>query len=153
MSFLDGSMGKKSACNAGDIGDSGSIPGRGRFPRGGNGNPFQYSSLGNSMHRGTWQAIVHGATRVRHDWLHTHTHTHTHSANREAHCRDRAVTLHSLRKNSLSWKSGKVDRLRKVHPETSEQMWKKARGEGWRHYRLVSVLALLQIIRLFFCHL
>ena len=73
MSFLDGSMGKKSACNAGDIGDSGSIPGWGRFPRGGNGNPFQYSSLGNSMHRGTWQAIVHGATRVRHDWLTGHS--------------------------------------------------------------------------------
>ena len=49
--------------NAGDID---SIPGLGRFPREGNGNPLQYSCLGNSMDRGAWQATVHGITRVRH---------------------------------------------------------------------------------------
>ena len=52
--------GKKSTCNAGD---SGSIPGSGRSPGEGNGNPFQYSCLGNSMDRGAWWATVHGVTK------------------------------------------------------------------------------------------
>ena len=55
-----GSDGKESACNAGD---SGSIPGQGRYPGEGNSNPLQYSFLGNSMDRGAWQAIVHGAAK------------------------------------------------------------------------------------------
>ena len=48
---------KESACNAGD---AGLIPGLGRSPREGNGNPLQYSCLGNSMDEGAWQATVHG---------------------------------------------------------------------------------------------
>ena len=46
--------------NSGDTGDVGLIPGLGRSPAGGNGNPLQYSCLENSMDRGTWWAIVHG---------------------------------------------------------------------------------------------
>ena len=42
-----------------NAGDSGSIPGSGRFPEGGHGNPLQYSCLENPMDRGAWQAIVH----------------------------------------------------------------------------------------------
>ena len=49
---------KTPPANAGDIRDMGSIPGSGRFPGGGNGNPLQYSCLKNPMDRGTWQAIV-----------------------------------------------------------------------------------------------
>ena len=41
-----------------DAGDSGSIPGSGRSPGVGNGDPLQYSCLKNSMDRGTWQATV-----------------------------------------------------------------------------------------------
>ena len=52
--------GKESACNAGATGDSGSIPGLGRFPGGGNGNPLQYSCLENLMDRGAWWATAHG---------------------------------------------------------------------------------------------
>ena len=52
-----GSDGKESACNAGDLG---SVPGLGRSPGKGNGNPLQYSCLENSMDRGGWQATVHG---------------------------------------------------------------------------------------------
>ena len=48
-------IGKESACSAGD---PGSIPGLGRSPREGNGNPLQYSCLENSMNRGTWLATV-----------------------------------------------------------------------------------------------
>ena len=55
--------GKKSACNAGNTGDPGSIPGSGRSPGGVNGNPLQYSCLGNPMDRGAWQATVHGVTK------------------------------------------------------------------------------------------
>ena len=46
-----------------DAGDAGLIPGSGGSPRGGNGNPLQYSCLGNPMDRGTWQATVHGVTQ------------------------------------------------------------------------------------------
>ena len=58
--FPGGSDGKASACKAGD---SGSIPGSGRSPGEGNGNPLQYSCLENSMHGGAWWAPVHGATK------------------------------------------------------------------------------------------
>ena len=54
----------ESDCNAGD---PGSIPGSGRSPREGNGNPLQDSCLENSMDRGAWWATVHGVARVRHD--------------------------------------------------------------------------------------
>ena len=54
------SDGKESACNAGD---PGSIPGLGRSPGKGNGNPFQYSGLESSMDRGAWWAIVHGVSK------------------------------------------------------------------------------------------
>ena len=48
--------------NAGDIRDVGLIPGSGRSPGGGHGNPLQYSCLGNPIHRGAWWAAVHGVT-------------------------------------------------------------------------------------------
>ena len=53
--------------NAGDTGDSGSIPGSGRSPGEGNGNPLQYFCLGNSMDRGAWRPTVHGVARAGHD--------------------------------------------------------------------------------------
>ena len=49
----------KNPTNARDAGDMSSIPGLGRFPGGGRGNPFQYSCLEHSMGRGTWWATVH----------------------------------------------------------------------------------------------
>ena len=51
------------SANAGDMGDGGLIPGSGRSLEVGNGNPFQYSCLENSMDRGAWKAIVHGVTK------------------------------------------------------------------------------------------
>ena len=50
---------KNSPDNAGDLKDEGSIPGSGRFPREGNGNPLQYSCPENPMDRGAWRATVH----------------------------------------------------------------------------------------------
>ena len=54
---------KESACNAGDTGDAGLIPGSERSPGEGNGNPLQYSSLGNPMDRGAWRDTVHRVTK------------------------------------------------------------------------------------------
>ena len=50
---------KNLPANAGDARDSGLIPGLGKSPRGGNGNPLQYSCLENSLDRGAWQTTVH----------------------------------------------------------------------------------------------
>ena len=61
--FPGGSVGKESACNAGDTGDMGLIHGLERSPREGNDNPLQYSCLQNLMDRGTWQPIVHGVSK------------------------------------------------------------------------------------------
>ena len=56
---------KNLPANAGDIRDSGLIPGSGRSPGGGHGNPLQYSCLETPMDRGAWRAIVHGVTKSR----------------------------------------------------------------------------------------
>jgi len=64
MGFPGGSVVKNLPANAGV---TGSIPGSGRSPGEGNGNPLQYSCLGNPMDRGAWQAIVHRVAKVRHN--------------------------------------------------------------------------------------
>ena len=63
---------KEAACNAEE---TGLIPGMERSPGEGNGNPLQYSSLGNPMDRGAWWATVHRVAKE----LDAHTHTHTHT--------------------------------------------------------------------------
>ena len=60
--FPGGSDGKASVCNAGNLG---SIPGLGRSPGEGNGNPLQYSCLENPMDGGDWWATVHGVAKSR----------------------------------------------------------------------------------------
>ena len=54
---------KNRPTSTGDLRDKGSIPGSGRPPVKGNGNPLQYSYLENPMDRRAWRAIVHGATK------------------------------------------------------------------------------------------
>ena len=66
IELLDGSAGKESTWSAGD---ESLIPGSGRFPGGGNGNPLQFSCLGNPMERQAWRATVHVVTRVGHYWM------------------------------------------------------------------------------------
>ena len=60
--LLCSSVGKESACSAGD---PGSIPGLGRSPGEGNGKPLQYPCLENLMDRGTWWIAVHGVAKSR----------------------------------------------------------------------------------------
>ena len=62
---------KNPPANAGDTRNTGSIPGSGRSPGEGNGNPLQYSCLENSMDRGAKWATVHWVARVRHDLANT----------------------------------------------------------------------------------
>ena len=62
MGFPGGSDSKASACNPGD---PGSVPGLGRSPGEGNGNPLQCSCLENSMDGGAWWATVHGVAKSR----------------------------------------------------------------------------------------
>ena len=61
--FRGGSVVKNPPASAGDTGDTGLIPGSGRSPGRGNGNPLQYSCLGNLMDRGAWWAAGHGVTK------------------------------------------------------------------------------------------
>ena len=74
-------MVKNPPANAGDIRDSGSIPGSGRSPGGGNGNPLQGSCLENPMDGQAWRATVHSVAEsdMTEVTSHTHTHTHTHT--------------------------------------------------------------------------
>ena len=64
MGFPGGTVVKNLPASAGDMD---LIPGSGRSPGGGHGNPLQYSCLEKSMDRGTWRATVHEVTRVGHD--------------------------------------------------------------------------------------
>ena len=61
--FPGGSVVKRPAANAGISGDAGLIPGLGKLPGGGNGNPLQYLCLENLMDRGAWWAIICGITK------------------------------------------------------------------------------------------
>jgi len=63
-SLPGGASGKEPAANAEDIRDVGSIPGSGRSPGGGHGNPLQYSCLENPTGRGTWKAIVYRVAKM-----------------------------------------------------------------------------------------
>ena len=72
MGFPGGSAVKESACSAGDTRDASLIPGSGRSPGEGNGNPLQYFCLKNSMDRGAWWATVLEVSKSQ-VWLSTHT--------------------------------------------------------------------------------
>ena len=69
LGLSGGSDGKESACNRGDLG---LIPGLGRSPGEGSGNPFSNLAWRIPMDRGTWWATVHGLQRVGHDWASKH---------------------------------------------------------------------------------
>ena len=77
--FPGGTVVKNLPANEGDARDSGLISRWGRSAGLGNGNILQYSCLEHFMHRGAWEATVHGVTK-NHTRLsiYTHTHTHTH---------------------------------------------------------------------------
>ena len=61
---IGGSVVKNLPANAGDARDTNSIPGSGRSPEEGHGNPLQYSCPGNPMDREAWQATIHGVSKI-----------------------------------------------------------------------------------------
>ena len=63
QSFPGGAVVKNLPANAGNVAEACSISGSGRSPGGGNGNPLQYSCLGNPMNRGAWWATVYGIAK------------------------------------------------------------------------------------------
>ena len=77
MGFPGGSVVKNLPANAGDIGDTGSIPGLGRSPGEGNGNLFQCSCLENSMDRRAWQ-LGYSPWGGKESNMTEHAYTHTH---------------------------------------------------------------------------
>ena len=87
--------------NAGGSGDIGSIPGPGRSPGDGNGNPLQYSCLGNSMDRGTWWSTVHGGHKESDtaEPLSTHTTQQTlFNCDASTELQDACLLAHAMRK-------------------------------------------------------
>ena len=71
LCFSGGAVVKNSPASAADSGDLSLIPGLGRSPEGGNGNPLQYSSLENPTHKETWQTKVHGTLKSQ-TWQSAH---------------------------------------------------------------------------------
>ena len=91
MCFPGDAVVKNPPANAGDTRNMGSIPGLGRSPGVGNGNPLQYSCVRNPMDRGAWWVTVHGVAES--DMTeHTHTHTHTHTTQHK-HCVGQTVAV------------------------------------------------------------
>ena len=106
MGFPDGAVVKKQPANAGAARDMDSIPGSGRSLGVGNGNPLQYSCLGNPTEiSGAWRVTVHGVAKSRtqrNAHAHTHTHTHTHTQISDKHPAFQKVWLAGELKNSMS---------------------------------------------------
>ena len=90
--------------NAGGIRDTGSIPGSGRSPGGENGNPLQYSYLGNPMNRGAWRATVHSVaksqTQLKQLSMHRHMSTWSHCGKCHSECQICSIALGSYLKVS-----------------------------------------------------
>ena len=93
---------KNLLANTGNAGDADSIPALGRSPGGRNGNPLQYSCLGNPMDRGAWWTTVHGVGKSQTELSkHINTHTHTHTLAFAFQSCDSQPRLHS----GITWKA------------------------------------------------
>ena len=89
-------MGKNPPANAGDTRDAGSVPGSGRSPGEGNGNPLQYFCLGNPMDRGAWWAIIYGVTKSQ-----TRLSAPAHSIYNNCDCREKEILKMSDNTNHI----------------------------------------------------
>ena len=102
--FSGSLVNKGSACEVCSAADSGLIPGSGRSPGGGHGNPLQYSCLGNPVDRGAWWAAVHGVP-VTHGFVTKPRETTTWSQSRVGHQRNRGAreALNSRAQGTPCW--------------------------------------------------
>ena len=98
-------MVKNLPASARDSGHMGMIPGLGRSPGVGNGNPLQYSFLQNPRTEEPGEVLSMGQKMVRHDWAHTHRHTHKHKQTKESYflllafytpCCDEILYIHAF---------------------------------------------------------
>ena len=101
LGFPSGSDSKEST--AGDIGDTGLIPGLGRSPEGRHGTPLQYSCLENPMDRGAWRLQPTGWQRVRHDWATWHAGVHRWLARGARNEMRYLLFIKSLMEHRLCW--------------------------------------------------
>ena len=84
-------MVKNPPANAGDARNAGSIPGLGRSPGKGNGNPLQHPCLENPMDRRVWRTVVHGvAESDMTECMLVHTHTYTHTTVNRTRCSEQS---------------------------------------------------------------
>ena len=104
--FPGGSVVKNPPANAGDVCY---IPGLGRSPGGGNGNPFQYSCLENPMDRGAWPATVHGVTKESDTMEHTRTHMHTSVCDGAKEENNRNIPKKGRQPHSLNFLKGSLE--------------------------------------------
>ena len=104
--FPGGSVVKNPPANAGDVCY---IPGLGRSPGGGNGNPFQYSCLENPMDRGAWPATVHGVTKESDTMEHTRTHMHTSVCDAAKEENNRNIPKKGRQPHSLNFLKGSLE--------------------------------------------
>ena len=97
---------KNPPANAGDIGDMGSIPGSGRSPGRGHGNPLQYACLENPKDREAWRAVVHGVTESLppQKWQHS-----THVSWRQPHPADARQLEHESTGDKCSYVADRED--------------------------------------------
>ena len=112
---------KNPPANAGDLRDEGLIPGWGRSPGGGNGNPLQYLCLENPTVRGAWHATVHGVTK---SW------TRLKQLSISPPCKDSSQS--SKWKNPRKWREHKKQRQLRV---TQKQQRKLGRSPGTRQHQ------------------
>ena len=128
LGFPGGSDGKEFACNARDLG---SICGSGISPGEGNGNPLQYSYLGNPMDRGPRQAKVHGVAK---DLDMTEQLTHFHISHAQ-----RVLSDHLFIKRTLSIKNFITSKAQIVSP-SSYILWKSLSSPYPNHSLVCSIL-------------
>ena len=97
--------GEEAACSAGEAEDPGSVPGSGRCPGGGHGNPLQHSCLENPLDRGARRATVHGVTGT--DTTEANTHTH-HTVPPECHSQVQGLgqRVETLNTGRVKWGRG-----------------------------------------------
>ena len=123
--FPGGVSGKNRRASAGDIRDSGLIPGSGRPPGGGHGNPLQCSCLENPMDRGAWPATVHGVAKsqTRLKWLSRHASS----------CMEKGQKLISGETSQLRNTRENCQKARgALRPEPQEKRWKGTWGLVWK---------------------
>ena len=101
---------KESSCNAGDTSNTGSIPGLGRSPGGGHGNPLQYSCPENTHGRRSLVGYSSGSQRVRHDWVGKYS---------TAHPVPRKYSMNKL--NRIEWPAPQHSFILQIFTEPNQQ--------------------------------